>query len=205
MSWFDGVILGFLTISALLAFMRGFVRLTLSVAAWVGAAYIAFWYRPLLVPQVRFWVDEVGIADLVALATAFVVALIAFTVLSGWISGRVREFAAGPLDRTLGLVFGLARGAALLTATYIFAQQVVPADRWPSVVLRARSLALAYSGANWVVTRLPERFRPQLEPPPTEPLARAADLLRANPLGYALPGRDAPVHARDYWREQGTR
>ena len=42
----------------------------------------------------------------------------------------------------LGLVFGLARGAALVIVAYIVAGMVIPVDRWPDAVLEARSLTL---------------------------------------------------------------
>ena len=43
---FDGVVAGVILISAVLAFSRGFVRETMSIAAWVAAAVVAFMFAP---------------------------------------------------------------------------------------------------------------------------------------------------------------
>ena len=88
-------------------------------------------------------------------------------------------------DRTLGLVFGLVRGAALIVLAYIGAAIVVPIERWPDPVLQARTLPLAYRGADWIVTQLPVEYRPRLYPPPPGRETTAAALLRATPQGRA--------------------
>ena len=44
-------------------------------------------------------------------------------------------------------VFGLGRGAALVVFAYFGASWLVPIDRWPDIVIQARSLPLAYQGA----------------------------------------------------------
>jgi membrane protein required for colicin V production len=97
----------------------------------------------------------------------------------------VRASPIGGLDRTLGLVFGLARGAALLVLAYIIAGMVVQVDRWPDVVLQARSLPLVYQGASWAVQRLPADHRPLLYAPPQGRETTADALLHATPQGRA--------------------
>jgi len=193
MTWVDACVLAVLVISALLAFLRGFVREALGVAAWIGAAYVAYLAFPWVEPHVRRWIPDVGIADPVALGVVFVIVLILFSLLAGRIGRSVRRSPLGGLDRTFGLVFGLARGAALVIAAYIIAQRVVPVERWPEPVLQARALPLTYRGAGWVVAKLPPQYRPNLEPPPMERPTRAADLLHATPQGYALSSRPAPA------------
>jgi membrane protein required for colicin V production len=207
MTWVDGIVLAVLVVSAVLAFLRGFVREALGIAAWAGAAYAAIRAFPYVEPHVRKWIQEVGIADPVALAIVFVIALIILSIIAARLARLVRRSPIGGLDRTLGLVFGLARGAALVIAAYIIGQRIVPVERWPDPVLEARALPLAYRGAAWVVAKLPQDYRPQLEAPPTNRPTRAADLMQANPHGYALPGRAASNGAtRDHpARDQETR
>ena len=55
---------------------------------------------------------------------------------SHWIGAIVRGSVLGGLDRTLGLLFGLVRGAALVVFAYILAGVVLPIDRWPPQVLQ---------------------------------------------------------------------
>jgi len=67
-------------------------------------------------------------------------------LLCRWIGALVRASVLGGLDRTLGLVFGIARGAALVVFAYIAVGMVIPIDHWPDAVLKARALPLAYQG-----------------------------------------------------------
>lgn len=198
MNWVDSVVLCVLLASALLAFIRGFVRLTLGLAAWIAAVGGAIWTYPFSAPGVRRWIPDVSIADPVALVLVFVIILITLSTISGWIANRVRGSSAGSLDRTLGLLFGVCRGAALVIAAYIFAQRLVPVEHWPAPILHARFLPLAYRGASWAVAKLPRELRPQLEAPRLAGRVSAADLLRTNPQGYAVSaGAGAPKLARN--------
>ncbi len=186
MTWVDLVVLAVLAISALLAFTRGLVREVLGLAAWVGAVFIAVWALPLLRPQVQQWLGSSPWVDPVTFAAVFLVSLIVLIIVSRSISGLVRASPLGGLDRTLGLVFGLARGAALIIVAYIAAGMVVPVDRWPEPVLQARTLPFAFQGASWIVERVPNDYRPRLYPPPPGREANADALLRANPVGRAV-------------------
>jgi len=204
MNWVDAVVIAVLVISALLAAARGFVREMLGVAAWVGAGYVTYRARPVVEPQVLQWIKEPDIAIPLGSVIVFLVALIVFSVIAGFIARHVRRSAAGGLDRTLGLLFGIARGAALVVAAYIVAQLILPIERWPDPVLQSRSIRFAYHGARWVVSKIPEDFSPpHLVPPPQGPQARAEDLLQAKPEGRALPERAAPANPPPGGQPQG--
>ena len=103
----------------------------------------------------------------------------------------VRTSLLGGLDRTLGLVFGIVRGFALLVVAYIIGGMLLPPERWPSPVLAARSLPYISRGAQWAIGELPAEFRPRLALPPEQHALGIEDLLRAAPAGYALGARAA--------------
>lgn len=186
MTWVDLVVLGVLAISGLLAFLRGFVREVLGIGAWLGAAFAAVWGLPLLRGPVGQWVENPAWVDPVALVAIFIVSLVVLLLIARLVGGMVRGSPLGSIDRTLGLLFGLARGAALVVLAYILAGMVIPLNQWPSPVREARALRPAYEGARWAVYHLPERFRP---PVPELPAGRSASLdalLRATPQGRAV-------------------
>ncbi len=187
MTWVDLAVLGVLVISALLAFMRGLVREVLGLAAWVGAIFCGVWALPRVQPHLRDWLGASPWIDPLAFAIVFVVSLIVFMLISRWVSALVRASPVGGLDRTLGLVFGLARGAVLLVLAYVLADRVMPVNRWPEPVLNARLIGPVYQGAKWVVEQLPQEFRPgELHAPPTGPATTSAELLQATPQGRAV-------------------
>jgi membrane protein required for colicin V production len=186
MTWVDLVVLAILAVSALLAFMRGLVREVLGLAAWVGAIFVGYWALPQTRPRFEHWLGVSPWVAPIAFAVVFIVSLILLLLVSRWISALVRASPISGLDRTLGLVFGLARGAALCILAYIGAGMVVQVERWPEPVLHAESIGLVYRGASWVVEQLPVEFRPhQLSPPPGHETTASA-LLQATPQGRAV-------------------
>ncbi len=192
MNWVDVAVLAVLVLSALAGLVRGLVREVLGVGAWVLAVLAAWVFFPAVAPFMRHRIANVNLADVAAFLAVFVPVLIVLWIAARSVSGMVQRSAVGGLDRTLGLVFGLARGALIVVVAYILAGLVVPVEQWPSPVLRARLLPAAWQGAAWAATQMPPRFRPTVSPPPDLGTPRTADLLHANPVGRALvvrPGR----------------
>jgi membrane protein required for colicin V production len=186
MTWVDLVVFGFVALSGLLAFARGFVREILGIGAWIGAGVAATLALPAMRGVVRDWFPTPEWVDPVSFIIVFLVTLIVLMLIARAIGSVVRKSALGGVDRTLGLVFGLARGAAVVIIAYIIGQMVFPIERWPDVVLEARTLTPTYEAARWVREQLPEPYRPHaLDRPPARRHATAEALFRAAPQGRA--------------------
>jgi len=163
MTWVDFVVLGVLLLSAGLAFFRGLVREVLGIGAWVGAAVVGLLAEPYVKPWMAGHVQPDWLATGLAVGAVFLVVLVVLKVMIHWLAGKVQRSALGGVDRALGLVFGLARGAFVVVLAYILGGLAMPAaDRWPEEVRQARSLPLAADGAEWLVAHLPPEFRPRL-------------------------------------------
>lgn len=186
MTWVDGVVLIVLLASAALAFLRGFVREALGILAWVLAIYVAVNAMPVAATQARRWIQNPDFADPVAFVVVFVLVLILGSVVARIIGRLVRRSVLSGVDRTLGLAFGLLRGAALVVAAYIGAGMMVDIDQWPPPVLQARSLPFAYRGAAWAIAQLPPDYRPRLYPPPP-PGQQSAEAAGSAPPAPAAP------------------
>ena len=199
MTWVDLAVLGVIAVSALLAFMRGLVREVLGIGAWVGAGLAGAYGLPLLRPRLLQWLGPSPWSDPIGFVAIFVVALIILMLIAHMIGRVVRGSPLGGLDRTLGLVFGLLRGAALVIVAYIFVGLVKPVDQWPQEVLQARSIDLVYDGAKWVVDHVPPTgfHAPPVYPPPADRKTTADALLRATPQGSALGRAATGPAARD--------
>jgi membrane protein required for colicin V production len=185
MTWVDLAVFGLLAVSGLLAFVRGFVREILGIGAWVGAIATGIAGVPMMRGVVRGWIPEPEWVDPASFLVIFLVTLIVLMLAARAIGSLVRGSALGGVDRTLGLVFGLARGAIIIMIAYILAGTVFPIDHWPDAVLKARTLPVAYEGARWAREQLPEDYRPRIYAPLTGRQATADDLLHASPLGRA--------------------
>lgn len=121
MTVFDFVILAVILLSALVSLARGFVRETLSLAAWVLAFLAAYWlsgdlaphFTPLADPEVRYWAAAITLFLLTLLVMGIVNYVIGNYLLSAGLSGT---------DRILGVVLGVARGIVVV-AVLILAMQ----------------------------------------------------------------------------------
>src|SRR4051794_40567281 len=124
MTWVDLAVFGFLLISGLLAFVRGLVREILGIGAWIGSLAPAFFALPTMRDIVRGWIPTPEWVDPVSFIVVFIVSLIVLMLIARAIGGVVRRSALGGVDRTLGLLFGIARGAAVVIVAYIIGQMV---------------------------------------------------------------------------------
>lgn len=119
--------------SALISFMRGLIREVLTIAGVVGGILAAVFVGPVFAPIVRDWfgvtpdseeklfdiVPMEIVADAVAYGVIFLIVVIVLSVASHFISGAARAIGLGPVDRTLGVFFGVARGLILLGLLYL--------------------------------------------------------------------------------------
>lgn len=191
MNWVDLVVLAALVLSGLLAFSRGLVREVLGLGAWIVAFICAYWSFPYVLPWVRQQFSDPATASVVAFGGVFLLVLILCWLLAGSISGVIRRSALGGLDRTLGLVFGLARGAVLVCAAYVLVGIAIPVEQWPPPVIEARALPSVHRGAIWLAGHIPASYRPVVAAPPNTRAATAASLLQSSPTGRALGSRPA--------------
>ncbi len=148
-------ILAVLAVSGLLAFARGFLREVLSVGAWVGAAAATIYGFPLAKPLLRDYIAIPLLADAITGVVIFVVTLGILAALSHVLSRNVRESAFGAVDRSLGLLFGLLRGALLVCVAWLILAWLVPVDDRPAWITEARSRPLVEAGAELLASLLP--------------------------------------------------
>lgn len=147
-----------LLLSAILAFSRGAVREILGVGAWIGAAFATIFGFPHLRPFARQVIESQLIADAVAALVIFIIALIILVVASQIIATRVQGSRLGPLDRTLGFIFGLARGVALICLAYmLFVWAMAEEDR-PAWIAKAKTMPYIVKGAEAIRSIVPDEI-----------------------------------------------
>ena len=153
-------VIGIVVLSAIFAFARGFVREALSIVAWTGAAYITFKGFDWVYAQVEPRVHDRLLSQLIAGFGLFVISLIVLTILTGIIARTVRASGLSPIDRTLGFIFGLARGAFLVCFAYLLLDfsGVQPSDR-PVWIREAKSEPYLHQGADALRRFLPESLK----------------------------------------------
>ena len=155
----DAAVVLVILISGLLAFFRGLVHEVLAVISWIGAALATIYGFPYARPYATELITVPLIADMVAGVGIFLITLIVLSVLTNLVAHRIRQSALGPLDRSLGLVFGFLRGAALIAVAWLAFTLLLPREDHPKWITEAKVRPLVERGAVLLVSVLPERLR----------------------------------------------
>ena len=100
--------------STLLGLLRGFVREAVSLGFWILAIWAAWKFGPLVEPHLGGLLADPRAAPWIGRLVILVLVL-----LVGWTTGMLLAYFArsaglGPLDRVVGLLFGIARGMVLM-------------------------------------------------------------------------------------------
>lgn len=145
-------------ISGLLAMVRGFMREVMSIAAWGAAALAAVYLFPRLLPVATQYFASWNewVVKGVVLGGVFLVTLVVVSVITVRISDKILDSRIGALDRTLGFLFGLARGLIIVVVAFIFFDWLVPQKSQPDAVKSAKSRVVLQSTGQWLMSLLPE-------------------------------------------------
>jgi membrane protein required for colicin V production len=116
MTFVDWTLLGILGLSFLIGAWRGLVYEVLSVFVWLAAFVLAQWFAP----EVAARLPLDGTAQSLRYAAGFVLVFVGTAFVAGLIARLIKKLVSAvglrPVDRTLGAIFGLLRGAILLLA-----------------------------------------------------------------------------------------
>jgi len=159
-TFLDFILLGIMLISGLLALARGFTREVLSLVAWGAAAVAAYFAikQPGLIEFAKTnvpYLDKEILAQIAVGAAAFLVVLIIVSIISVKISDYVVDSSAGSFDRTLGFIFGVARGFVFVVIAYLFYGWLQPFDKQQEWVRNAYSLPMIKSAGEGLLSFMP--------------------------------------------------
>ncbi|WP_332775934.1 CvpA family protein [Polaromonas sp.] len=152
----DWIFLAVMLVSMALGAWRGLVYEVLSVLAWAVSFFVAQWWAP----DVAALLPIKSASEPVRYAAAFVLTFIAALFLTGLLALLLKKLVEAiglrPVDRTLGVLFGLLRGLILLlAATVVVNMTPLKSSSWWQESKGAEVLTTALKGLKPV---LPERF-----------------------------------------------
>jgi len=152
----DIVLIVVMLISGLLAMVRGFMREVLSITAWILAAAATLYSYSKLLPLAKQYFNNDIVATVAVVGGVFLITLLVVSVLTIRISDMVLDSRVGALDRTLGFLFGLARGLIIVVVAFQFFIWLVPDRSQPEWVRSAKSRVVLTSTGNWLMSMLPD-------------------------------------------------
>ena len=169
LQWMDIVILSIIGISAILSLFRGFVSEVVSFLGWIVSGWVAFKFAG---PVGECLAGVVSLPS-VRMALAFVAlllgSLLLFGILNLLIGKLIDSTGLSGTDRMLGIVFGVARGVAIVTVLVILAGLTpVPRDPWWR---ESRFIGHLEQLAKIGIALLPQKFGEHFDYSPGETLA----------------------------------
>lgn len=152
----DIILLTVMLISGLLAMIRGFMREILSIAAWIAAALATLYLFNRLVPYAQQYFNNDMVAKAAVIGGVFLGTLLIVSIITVRISDMILDSRIGALDRTLGFLFGLARGLIIVVVAFLFFDWLVPQKSQPNWVTGAKSRVVLASTGDWLKSMLPD-------------------------------------------------
>ncbi|GHA35229.1 colicin V biosynthesis protein [Devosia pacifica] len=175
-------------ISAILATARGLTREVLSLATWAGSAALAIYmwqYHPEIA---RGYINDDLTADIATVVVTFIVALIILHLLTMRIADFVVDSKIGPLDRTLGFVFGVLRGLLIAIVVVIFGMWLLP-ENLPDWLEESQSLPYLTRMGDTLISMLPDNLEEQV----TEILNQTTGITDDAQVEPAVPEETVPA------------
>jgi len=114
MTWLDYAVLGVLVISIAWGIWRGFAREAVSLSGWVLAFVVAKLISEPLGEKLPESFGQPELRVLIAFVVVFILMLAITTLLGLALWKMLKAAGLGGLDRTLGGVFGFARGLLIM-------------------------------------------------------------------------------------------
>ena len=90
------------------------------------------------------------------IAGTFLRTLLIVSIITVRFSDMVLDSRVGALDRTLGFLFGLARGLIIVVVAFLFFAWLVPPNTQPTWVANAKSRVVLQSTGDWLLSMLPD-------------------------------------------------
>jgi len=154
LSWVDLIIVTIIIISALISVVRGFVKESISLASWILAGFIALRYFTPLAELLEPYIESPTIRTGTGFAILFVCSLIVGAIVNFMASQAVSKTGLTGTDKSLGVVFGAARGMLIVTMLVLLAGLTpMPSEPWWN---DSAMIEFFSDMANWIKDILPQ-------------------------------------------------
>jgi len=153
-SAFDGIALGVIIVSAIMAFARGFLRELATLGAFIGALAAAYYARKFLHVWVAGLLPEGShplAPDIILIVCAFLIVYVIVAWLGHGLSKSIMTNGdIGMFDHIAGLVFGVIRGGVALVFFAVLLNAGFKVDRVPPFIQNSLSYPILASAADAV-------------------------------------------------------
>ena len=130
-AWIDVVIISLIALSAILSLFRGFVKEALALITWLVALWVAMAFYEELASWLSQWIAAPSAQKVTAFGVLFICVLLLGAIVNYLAGKLVDKTGLTGTDKMLGVIFGVARGAAIVAILVLLAGLTpVPQDPW---------------------------------------------------------------------------
>lgn len=155
--WLDLILVLGIGASAVYATLRGFVRETLSIIAWVVAILAALYFGPDMADLLKGHLPD-GLSDVAGYLVVFLLVVGLLSFFTFHLSGSVKRSPVGPVDRVLGFAFGVVRGLAVAGIIYLIFASFEPPPDQPDWMTRAQLYPVLHKSGEMLDRLIPDRL-----------------------------------------------
>jgi len=139
MTSFDYAVIVIVSLSVIVSVMRGLVKEVLAILGWVVAFYVAKTYSSQILPMMPVEIPTESLRMLASFLVLFVATLIVSSLLAIALASVFKKMDLGWLNRSLGALFGLARGVLIVgIIVFLAGLTSIPKDaRWRNAMFSA--------------------------------------------------------------------
>jgi membrane protein required for colicin V production len=120
-----------IVLSSLISLIRGFVKESISLITWVIAGVVAFRYFIPLADLLEPFVNSLTTRKWISGGILFIATLIVGAIVNFIVSQLVSRTGLSGTDKTLGVVFGAARGVLIVSMVVLLASLTpMPSAEW---------------------------------------------------------------------------
>lgn len=161
MTWLDYTVLGVMLVSIVWGAWRGLVREVISILGWVIAFLAANLFAGPFAETLPQAIPSPELRLAAAFIAIFIGSLVVTTLVGLLLSKAVHAVGLAGLDRVLGALFGVARGALIvLAATLLAGLSTLPKEpAWRDSVAGAPLAQAALALKPWLPQTFAERLR----------------------------------------------
>ncbi|HXZ95614.1 MAG TPA: CvpA family protein [Burkholderiales bacterium] len=163
MTVFDYVVILIIVLSVMLSIIRGAVREVLSLAAWVLSFWAAQTYTVDLAELLPSNITNQSLRLMTGFALVFLTVLVVMSLVAILCSKLVKASGLSVADRSLGAVFGLARGLLIVLILVLLGglTSLPKQPTWKNALFSQRLEIVANSVKIWLPENLSKRINYQ--------------------------------------------
>lgn len=165
-----GIVL-IILVSAGVSFFRGFVREVLTIFGVIFGALAAYLFGGKVAPVIAGWLGvEEGqkpdrlfdlipydiVASVCAYAGIFLAVFLILQLISYFTSASIKAIGLGPVDRSLGVIFGIARAFLFLGIIYLVLGGLIPKDNKEEILGKSKTIIYVEAVSDWLKGFMPD-------------------------------------------------